>query len=132
MSIRRAVCLDVLAYPGTSLFYETPHRLLELLDILPPARAISLSRELTKKFEETRRGKVADLKAWFHEHPPEGEFVVAIGPGNETLPEPLSLEETYARCVEEGLSKNEILRKLSQLFKLSKREVAIRLSSEEN
>lgn len=123
---------SLLAYPGTSIFYESPHRLNDLLETLPPTRVISLSRELTKKFEETKRGPVSELKAWFLEHPPKGEFVVVVGPGNDKLPEPLSLEESYQKYKDEGLSQNETLRQLSQNFKLSKREINARLDKSQN
>ena len=41
-------------------------------------RSASISRELTKKFEETRRGTLRTLLAWLEEHPPRGEFVLVV------------------------------------------------------
>lgn len=55
------------AYPGTLVFYETPHRILEALEdvvaVFGPAHVISLARELTKLHEEFLRGSVADVLA---------------------------------------------------------------------
>ncbi|HTM00882.1 MAG TPA: 16S rRNA (cytidine(1402)-2'-O)-methyltransferase, partial [Candidatus Omnitrophota bacterium] len=42
-------------------------------------RPASVSRELTKKFEETRRGTLRELLAWVESSPPRGEFVLVVG-----------------------------------------------------
>ena len=64
--------------------YESPHRLLKTLDefatYFGPERQISVSRELTKMFEETVRGTVAEVKTYFETHPVKGEFVICISP----------------------------------------------------
>lgn len=66
----------------TTVMYESPHRIAKLLGELVehcgPDRRASVSRELSKKFEETRRGTVAELRAHFEAHPPKGEFVVVV------------------------------------------------------
>jgi 16S rRNA (cytidine1402-2'-O)-methyltransferase len=66
----------------TIVLYESPHRLLKCLEqcaaILGPDRAVSISREISKKFEETIRGSLADAIAHFTAHEPRGEFVVVI------------------------------------------------------
>jgi len=65
----------------TTIFYESPHRLLktldQLLDILGD-RSVSVSRELTKKFEETVTGKITEVKQHFEEHTIKGEFVIVL------------------------------------------------------
>jgi 16S rRNA (cytidine1402-2'-O)-methyltransferase len=43
-----------------------------------PDRQVSVSRELTKMFEETVRGSVAEVKLHFESHPVKGEFVICI------------------------------------------------------
>lgn len=66
----------------TMILYESPHRLLrtlqELSDYLGPLRNASVSRELTKKFEETRRGTLSALLAHFEAQPPKGEIVMVV------------------------------------------------------
>ncbi len=68
--------------PRTLIFFESPHRLREALRDLAETlgeRPASLSRELTKKFEETRRGTLRALLAWVEEETPRGEFVLVVG-----------------------------------------------------
>jgi 16S rRNA (cytidine1402-2'-O)-methyltransferase len=68
--------------PRTLIFFESPHRLRAALADLADGlgdRPASLSRELTKKFEETRRGPLRSLLAWIEATPPRGEFVLVVG-----------------------------------------------------
>lgn len=65
----------------TIIFYESPYRILKLLEEIREFigdRKISISRELTKKFEETVRGNCAELIEHFSKHEPRGEFVVIV------------------------------------------------------
>jgi 16S rRNA (cytidine1402-2'-O)-methyltransferase len=66
----------------TIILYESPHRLLKTLDEMitywGADRQISVSRELTKMFEETVRGSVTDVKTYYETHPVKGEFVICI------------------------------------------------------
>ena len=69
--------------PRTAVLYESPHRLLRLLNELDAVFGdipISVSRELTKRFEETRRGPVSHVRAHFEREVPRGEFVVVLPP----------------------------------------------------
>ena len=69
--------------PRTAVLYESPHRLLKLLNELEAVFGdipVSVSRELTKRFEETRRGPVSELRAHFERETPRGEFVVVLPP----------------------------------------------------
>ncbi len=66
----------------TIILYESVHRLLKTLRELHAAmgeRRVSVSREITKKFEETVRGSFPDVIAHFESHPPKGEFVIVVG-----------------------------------------------------
>ncbi|HEY0897491.1 MAG TPA: ribosomal RNA small subunit methyltransferase I, partial [Sphingobacteriaceae bacterium] len=66
----------------TMIFYESPHRLLKALDefiaLFGDDRQASVSRELTKMFEETVRGSLAEIKTHFETHTLKGEFVICI------------------------------------------------------
>ncbi len=66
----------------TIIFYESPYRVGKLLAELSmafgPGRRVSVSRELTKKFEQTIRGTLEELSAYFSENEPRGEFVVVV------------------------------------------------------
>lgn len=64
------------------IFYESPYRVVKCLEqfaeVFGPDRPISVSRELTKKFEQTLRGTVAELLAHFRATEPKGEFVLVV------------------------------------------------------
>lgn len=66
----------------TMIFYESPYRVLKLLnefkEYFGAARKVSVSRELTKKFEETFRGTVEEAIQHFSTKEPKGEFVVVL------------------------------------------------------
>jgi 16S rRNA (cytidine1402-2'-O)-methyltransferase len=75
----------------TSVFFESPYRLVRTLEVcarLAPGRLLCVARELTKQFEEYRRGNGVDLLAHYQQHPPKGEitFVVAGRSKGETAP----------------------------------------------
>jgi 16S rRNA (cytidine1402-2'-O)-methyltransferase len=65
----------------TSIYFESPHRIertLEALHAACPDRPVCVARELTKTFEEYRRGLPADVLAHFQKHPPKGEITLVI------------------------------------------------------
>ena len=66
----------------TIVFYESPHRLVKLLEecceYFGPERIASVSRELTKLFEENKRGTVEELKIYFSQKTVKGEIVVVV------------------------------------------------------
>jgi len=72
----------------TTIFFESPYRLTKTLaaciDIMPD-RQLCVARELTKKFEEFRRGTASELLAHYEAHPPKGEIVLLIE-GGSTAP----------------------------------------------
>jgi len=68
----------------TVVFYESPHKIFKTLkqcaEIFGADRPASISRELTKMYEETLRGSLTELIDHFEETAPRGEFVLVIGP----------------------------------------------------
>ncbi len=66
----------------TMVFYESPHRLVKTLsqfcETFGQDRLASVSRELTKLFEETRRGTLSQLTLHFSENSPKGEIVIVV------------------------------------------------------
>lgn len=69
------------AVSGTLVFYESPHRLLRTLEriaVVYPERRVVVAREITKKFEEFRRGTAGELQTHFEHHPPRGEIVLLV------------------------------------------------------
>ena len=72
--------------PRTMIFYESPFRVLKALgefgEVFGMERRVSVSRELSKKFEQTVRGTIAEVIAHFEAHPPKGEFVMVVEGAN--------------------------------------------------
>ncbi len=68
--------------PRVMVFYESPHKLLKTLthfsEYLGEDRVISVSRELTKLYEETIRGTVKEVLGYYTEKPPKGEIVIVV------------------------------------------------------
>lgn len=66
----------------TMIFYESPYRVVKCLEqfaeVFGPGRRVSVSRELTKKFEQTVRGTVAEVLEHFRTTEPKGEFVIVL------------------------------------------------------
>lgn len=66
----------------TMVFYESPYRLVKTLEQMAehfgPERRCSVAREISKKFEEHRRGTLEQVAAWFREHEPKGEIVLVV------------------------------------------------------
>jgi 16S rRNA (cytidine1402-2'-O)-methyltransferase len=72
---------EALAYPGTSIIYESPHRVVQTLKIisgLSPDRPVVVAREITKKFETFVRGPALELYETYLQQPPKGECVILI------------------------------------------------------
>lgn len=78
----------IAASEHTTVLYESPHRLLKTLTLLitfcGAERQCSVSRELSKKFEQTVRGELKVVLKHFQENEPRGEFVIVIA-GNENV-----------------------------------------------
>ena len=66
----------------TIILYESPHKILktlnQLIDFFGPERAVSVSRELSKIYEETFRGSLSEAVNYFFHNLPKGEFVICL------------------------------------------------------
>jgi len=79
----RQTLLKALALePRTVVLYESPHRLIKTLDqimeFMGPDRLVSVSRELTKKFEETKTGPASEVLLHFRQQEVKGEITIVI------------------------------------------------------
>lgn len=81
----------------TMIFYESPFRVVKCLEqmaeVFGADRNVSVSRELTKKFEQTVRGTIAEVAQWFRDHEPKGEFVIVLA-GKWLKPHRTEVEES--------------------------------------
>jgi 16S rRNA (cytidine1402-2'-O)-methyltransferase len=64
------------------IFYESPYRLVKTLEqfaeFFGSERECSVAREISKKFEEHKRGTLTEVAAWYKEHEPKGEIVIIV------------------------------------------------------
>lgn len=110
------------AYPGTTIAFESPERLVDTLSEINPEREVAVAREMTKTYEECRRGKAKELLAHFQAHPPRGEIVLLIK--EEKPSDDLSLEELVEMLQEfHGLSLKEAIKQAAKLKDVPKRDV---------
>ncbi|MCB1488133.1 MAG: 16S rRNA (cytidine(1402)-2'-O)-methyltransferase [Bauldia sp.] len=94
--------------PGSLVVYESPRRLAaclaDMAAVLGGDRSAAVARELTKTFEEMRRGTLAGLAAEYEgEETPKGEIVVVVGPpGEDAAPDAADIDELLAGLLETG------------------------------
>ena len=134
-SDRRRLLSTVAQSEWTVVLFEAPNRVAQLLEDLAaacgPERAASVSRELTKVFEETRSGTLAELAAVYAEAPARGEVTVVVAgtgtPREEPrLPDP---GERARALLAEGLSRKDVADRLAEETGIS-RNTAYRLVNE--
>lgn len=120
---------------GTLLFYESPHRVAKtieaMLETWGPRNAV-LARELTKRHEEVARGTLEELLGLLNEHPPLGEYCIAVeGESRKQAQErkdawwqEMELAEHVSHYEEqESLSRKDAMKKVAADRGLSKRDV---------
>ena len=100
---RRKALAEVAGVKATLVFYESPHRLAAALADMEAAlgaRDAAVARELTKLYEEVRRGTLADLVAHYTNiAAPKGELVVVVGPPTEAKPSEDSLDDALGAAL---------------------------------
>src|SRR6185437_12111772 len=82
---RKKEILALKPIAATLIFYESPQRLAaslgDLAEVLGAGRPAAVARELTKFYEEMRRGSLGELAAHYAQHETKGEIVVLVGKG---------------------------------------------------
>ncbi len=124
-SARAKLFRDVKDMKGTLIFYESPKRLgaclAEAARVMGEDRPAAVCRELTKKFEETRRDTLGGLAAQYGDAPPKGEIVLLIGEGERTV-DPAEVE-TALRTAMETLKLKDAAREVSEMYGVSRRDL---------
>lgn len=131
---RRTRLKELSSEPRNIVFYEAPHRILKTLgDILLNFgdRQIAVVREITKKFEEIKRGKVSEVIQYFKNTAPRGEFVVVAEGGvrGEGVKTALDAEKLIDELKKLKLAKKDIAKVVAKTLGLSKNEIYKRLIS---
>lgn len=124
----QSLLAQALLYSGTTIAYESPHRIEETLTIFvkkAPERKLCIARELTKLYEECLLGTAEELLLLFQKKPPRGEMVLLISPPtNPTSYDHLTLQELVAILEQDlHLSRQEAIKLAAQMRHLPKREV---------
>lgn len=121
---RRSQLEEIKNNRTTSIIYESPHRLMGLLEDMAYIlgdRRLSISRELTKKYEETFRGTPEQALEKFKESGIRGEFVIVIeGNFEERDLEEIDIIEELKDLLQDGLTKKEAIKKVSQEYGIPK------------
>ncbi|QUH25107.1 16S rRNA (cytidine(1402)-2'-O)-methyltransferase [Serpentinicella alkaliphila] len=116
----------------TLIFYEAPHRIKQTLkdmEVVLGDRAITVAREITKKYEQFLRGSITNIIEYFEKHEPRGEFVIVCqGSSEENIENKdelanMSIKESLLYYIDLGFDKKEAIKKVMEKKKLPKKEV---------
>lgn len=98
---RQTRLAELSAETRTMIFYESPYRLVRTLEqfaeVFGTGRFCSVAREISKKFEEHRRGTLEEVAEWYRGHEPKGEIVIIV----EGAPEKRREKKSYAELHDE-------------------------------
>ena len=132
---RRRLLEAVAASEWTVVLFEAPNRVAELLADLStacgPDRAAAVARELTKVFEETRAGTLAELAEYYAAAPPRGEVTIVVAGTGKPRPAPPPPDPaTVARALlAQGMSRKDVAERIQAETGIS-RNAAYRLVNE--
>jgi 16S rRNA (cytidine1402-2'-O)-methyltransferase len=127
---RRGRLKELAAEPRTLVFFEAPHRitgaLTDLAAVFGADRPAAVCRELTKTYEEIRRGRLDELAAWAAESEPRGEITVVVAgatPGPAEPPADDELRAAVARREAAGDSRRDAITAVAAEYGLKRRDV---------
>ena len=122
----------------TVIFYEAPHRLKTTLKELFEStgdREAACVREITKKFEEVKKGNMSELIEYYNVNEPKGEFVIVIGGADaqelkkEEIAawESITVEEHVKKYMAEGMSEKDAMKQAAKDRGITKRDIYAQL-----
>jgi 16S rRNA (cytidine1402-2'-O)-methyltransferase len=131
---RKKLISEIKEAKETLIFYESPHRILSTLTFFVENlgdRRIALCRELTKLYEEIKRGTITEIIQSFEGKNIKGEFVIVLeGKSQKEIDEEIrknneeiGIEEHIIMFINQGMSKKESIKEVAKLRGLSKNEV---------
>jgi 16S rRNA (cytidine1402-2'-O)-methyltransferase len=132
--LRREVISSFLRETRTIILYEAPHRLKTMLEELYKTlgdRNIAVVRELTKKYEQVKKGTLAEVLEYYTLNEPKGEFVILLEGVSEELVkqedikswEQLSIEEHMEVYIKQGMADKEAMKQVAKDRGVSKRDI---------
>ncbi len=121
-----ALLRSAMNYPGTTVLLESPHRLVETLEMLAEldeGRLVAVAREMTKTFEECKRGSVTEVLQHYRTAGVRGEVCLVIA-GGKLPEEKMPVEELVELLVElHGASMKEAVKLAAKLLGRKKSDV---------
>jgi 16S rRNA (cytidine1402-2'-O)-methyltransferase len=119
--------------PWTCILYEAPGRVVDTLTALAeragPQRHAVVGRELTKQFEEIRRGTLAELGTYYASTPPRGEVVIVVAGAPEPTVDESRLRARARELRSQGYSVRDAAATLTREFEAA-RNLAYRMARE--
>jgi 16S rRNA (cytidine1402-2'-O)-methyltransferase len=129
-SHRRSRLRELAAEPRTLVFFEAPHRIAGALADLSATfgadRAAAVCRELTKTYEEVRRGSLGELAAWATDGETRGEITLVVAGAVATPAEPPDDDELRAAVAQReaaGVTRRDAIAEVATEYNLKKRDV---------
>jgi 16S rRNA (cytidine1402-2'-O)-methyltransferase len=130
---RKEAMVELAALKHTAVLYEAPSRvgatLADLVQAGAGERPAAVAREITKQFEEVRRGTVADLAAYYQQETPRGEFVIVLGGAAPVVADEATIRERVRALRDEGHSARDTATIVARELGVSK-NVAYRMAHE--
>jgi 16S rRNA (cytidine1402-2'-O)-methyltransferase len=132
-SDRRATLDEITSLAHTCVLYESPNRLAATLGELEQRgngdRQAAVAREMTKQFEEVRRGTVGDLRTYYEDNPPRGEIVVVLGAASVRVPDDSVVRDRVRALRASGMSSRDAAAAVASELGVSKR-IAYRMAQD--
>lgn len=130
---RQSALAELTELDHTAVLYEAPNRVASTLADVEAGgggdRPVAVAREMTKQFEETRRGTVTELRAYYEEHPPRGEVVIVLGGAPARVVEEAQIRERVRALRGSGMSAKDTAAQVAKELGVSRR-VAYQLTQE--
>lgn len=128
---RRDALDEITSMRHTCVLYESPNRLASTLGELEQRgngdRQAAVAREMTKQFEEVRRGTVGELRTYYEDNPPRGEIVVVLSAASVRVPDDAVVRERVRALRASGMSSRDAASAVASELGVSKR-VAYRMA----
>jgi 16S rRNA (cytidine1402-2'-O)-methyltransferase len=113
----------------TMILFESPVRIKDTLQELSEYlgdRQVAVAREMTKRYEEVIRGSLGEVRSYFQEHSPKGEFTLVLAgvtDAKKEVPETEEIKAELLRLIAAGMTKKEAVKEVAGRYKISKNEV---------
>ncbi len=133
---QKAFFQQKLGYPETQIFYESPYRVTDTLENMLAVygdRQVALVRELTKLYEEYRRGRISQVLAHLKDNPLKGEcLIIVAGADKEEVvsADQVDLKAEVEAEIAQGLKPNQAIKEVAKRYQLKKQEVYARYHGE--